>query len=81
LAVGVGYPEAFGRAQVLGCDLSPEAKPESRDVSGAQYRQWRENELSDEQRDACAWPGDPNRQSKASALEPRMEDSLSPLLG
>ena len=57
LAVGVGYPEAFGRAQALGCDLSEEAKPEPRDVSGAQYRRWWEKDLSDEQRERLCLAG------------------------
>jgi hypothetical protein len=57
LAVGVGYPEAFGRAQALGCDLSPEAKPEPRDVSEAQYRRWWEKDLSDEQRERLCRAG------------------------
>ncbi|MBV8898630.1 MAG: hypothetical protein JOY92_00765 [Verrucomicrobia bacterium] len=57
LAVGVGYPEAFERAQALGCDLSPEAKPEPRDVSEAQYRRWWEKDLSDEQRERLRLAG------------------------
>jgi hypothetical protein len=50
LAVGIGRQEAFWRARSLGCDLSPEAKPECRDVSEGRYRQWWKKELSDEQR-------------------------------
>lgn len=57
LAVGVGSQEAFCRAQSLGCDLSPEAKPEPRDVSEAQYRQWWNKALSDEQRQSMRLAG------------------------
>jgi queuine/archaeosine tRNA-ribosyltransferase len=57
LAIGVGYPEAFGRAQALGYDLSDEAKPKRRDVSGAQYRRWWEKGLSDEQRERLRLAG------------------------
>jgi hypothetical protein len=57
LAVGVGYLEAFSRAQSLGCDLSPEAKPEPRDVSEAQYRRWWKKTLSDEQREVLRLAG------------------------
>jgi hypothetical protein len=57
LAVGVGYPEAYARAQALGCDVSAEAKPHPRDVSDAQYRRWWEKELSDEQRERLRLAG------------------------
>jgi hypothetical protein len=57
LAVGAGCPEAFGRAQALGCDLSPEANPEPRDVSEAQYRKWWKKELSAEQREGLRLAG------------------------
>lgn len=57
LSVGVGYPEAFGRAQALGCDLSAEAKPEARDVSEAQYRRWWAKDLSEEERERLRLAG------------------------
>ena len=57
LAVGVGYPEAFGRAQALGYDFSPEAGPQQRDVSEDQYRQWWKKALSDEQRERMRLAG------------------------
>jgi hypothetical protein len=57
VAVGVGYQEALWRAQSLGCDILPEAKPEHRDVSEGQYRRWWEKELSDEQRERLRLAG------------------------